>query len=111
MKNNKLVLDKQKYIESYVDVYKRQNNHNPLSHGVQSVGNTIRSYGLNIASSAMKRNANNEGIGLSRKISSCTSSMMKGGLGMINPIPVSYIHLIYLNLKLLVIMKCVMSAL
>ena len=62
------------------------NNHNPLSHGVQSVGNTIRSYGLNIASSAMKRNANNEGIGLSKKISSGTSSMMRGGLGMINPI-------------------------
>ena len=62
------------------------NNHNPLSRGVQSVGNTIRSYGLNIASSAMKRNANNEGIGLSKKISSGTSSMMRGGLGMINPI-------------------------
>lgn len=59
---------------------------NPLTRAVQGVGNSIRSHGLNISTSAGVRNANYEGLGLNKKISSGTSSIMKAGLNMMVPL-------------------------
>ena len=59
---------------------------NPFTRAVQGVGNSIRSHGLNMATSADKRNSTYQGIGLNKKIASGTSSMMRMGLNMVNPL-------------------------
>lgn len=59
---------------------------NPITRAVQGVGNSIRSHGLNISTSAGVRNANYEGLGLNKKISSGSSSIMKTGLNMMMPL-------------------------
>lgn len=59
---------------------------NPLERAVQGVGNSIRSHGLNMASSASFRNANYQGTGLNKKIDSGSSSIMKTGLNMMVPL-------------------------
>lgn len=59
---------------------------NSFTRAVQGVGNSIRSHGINMASTAEKRNSTYQGIGLNKKISSVTSSMMKSGFNMINPL-------------------------
>lgn len=59
---------------------------NPFSRAVQSVGNSIRSHGINMATEANKRNTTNQGIGLNKKIANSTSSMMRTGLSMMTPL-------------------------
>ena len=59
---------------------------NPLERAVQGVGNSIRSHGLNMASSASYRNANYQGTGLNKKIDSGSSSIMRTGLNMMVPL-------------------------
>lgn len=59
---------------------------NPLTRAVQGVGNSIRSHGLDISSSAGVRNANYEGLGINKKISSGSNSIMKTGLNMMMPL-------------------------
>ncbi len=59
---------------------------NPMTRAVQGVGNSIRSHGLNISTSAGVRNANYEGLGLNKKISSGSNSIMKAGLNMMVPL-------------------------
>lgn len=61
-------------------------SNNNIVRAVQGVGNTIRNHGINIASAAATRNSKKEGIGINKKISSGTSSMMKNGLNMISPL-------------------------
>lgn len=61
-------------------------SHNPISRAVQNVGNSIRSHGLNMASSADYRNATYQGTGINKKISSGASSMIHTGLNMMNPL-------------------------
>ena len=58
---------------------------NPISKSVQSIGNSIRKYGLDMANKADLRNKNNEGIGLYKKISSGTSNLMRKGTMFMNP--------------------------
>ena len=59
---------------------------NPITRAVQSVGNSIRSYGINMSASAETRDRRYEGLGINKKISSGSNSIMKAGLGMMNPL-------------------------
>ena len=59
---------------------------NPITRAVQSVGNSIRSYGINMSASAETRDRRYEGLGINKKISSGSNSIMKTGLGMMNPL-------------------------
>lgn len=55
---------------------------NMFSRAIQNVGNSIRSHGLNMATSAERRNAHYEGLGVNKKISSGSSRIMGKGIDM-----------------------------
>lgn len=53
------------------------------------LGDSIRTHGLNISTAANMRNANNLGIGVNKKVSSATSSVIKKGMNMISPLKIN----------------------
>jgi len=55
---------------------------NGFSRAIQGIGNSIRSHGLGMATNAENRNAHYEGLGINKKISSGSSTVMGKGLNM-----------------------------
>ncbi len=70
------------------DGSKIYNSSGIINKGIQNIGYSIKEHGLNMSYNANKRNANYEGLGINKKISSGTSIAMKEGLKVaLNQVP------------------------